>query len=66
MKLDRIFTPCPACGNRTIVIGEGGHLVCTWLKCPNPSVRETLETLKANTVVLKQLKATIDTAKVEG
>lgn len=66
MKVDRIATPCPACGCRTVVIGEGGHLVCTWLKCPSPSLRETLEILKANTAVLKQLKATIDSAKVEG
>lgn len=61
----RIVTPCPACGNRTLFIGEGGHLTCSWMKCVNPDVREVLATLKANTVVLTQLKVVLESAKVE-
>jgi hypothetical protein len=34
---DRIFTRCPACHNDTLVINKG-HLLCTWIKCPSPTV----------------------------
>lgn len=33
----RITTRCPACGHQTLFIAVGGHLTCSWLKCPEPS-----------------------------
>lgn len=39
----RINTPCPSCGNATLFIGSGGHLTCSWLKCPDPSVESMCE-----------------------
>src|SRR5690606_9027876 len=30
----RITTRCPACGHQTLFIAHGGHLTCSWLKCP--------------------------------
>lgn len=33
---DRIFTRCPACKNDTLTI-NGGHLLCTWHECPDPT-----------------------------
>jgi hypothetical protein len=64
-KPPRIATRCPACGNRTVIIGDDDKLVCTWMKCANPDVGEVIDTLKANSAVLKQLKAVLDTAKAE-
>ena len=30
--------PCPACGGRkTLFVGEGGYLTCSWWRCPDPS-----------------------------
>lgn len=34
---ERINTRCPSCGNTTMFVGSGGLLVCSWLKCKNPS-----------------------------
>ena len=44
-----IKTPCPACGNSTLFVGSGGHITCSWLKCPEPSLqaRSTLRTALA-------------------
>lgn len=42
----RIETPCPTCGNRTLFIGSGGHLVCSWLKCSEPGVERAVTRLK--------------------
>jgi hypothetical protein len=47
---ERIETRCPACGNATLFIGAGGHLVCSWLKCPDPGVGTVIDQLKANQV----------------
>lgn len=33
----RITTRCPACGHQTLFIAYGGHLTCSWAKCPEPS-----------------------------
>lgn len=41
--MDRIVTRCPACGNQTLFVGEGGHLTCSWLECPAPGVERFLE-----------------------
>lgn len=31
-----ITTRCPACGGQSLFIAVGGHLTCSWLKCPEP------------------------------
>lgn len=31
-----INDPCPACGSRSLIIGNGGYLVCGYLKCGDP------------------------------
>ncbi len=42
----RICTPCPACGCASLFIGDGGHLVCSLISCPSPSVELEVEALK--------------------
>ncbi len=42
----RIITPCPSCGNRTLFIGAGGHLICGWLPCRKPSVEDAVAALR--------------------
>jgi predicted RNase H-like nuclease (RuvC/YqgF family) len=39
----RIATRCPACGGSTLFVGHGGHLTCSRLKCPNPSVADEIK-----------------------
>jgi hypothetical protein len=34
----RIVTRCEACGQQTLFVSPSGHLTCSWLKCPAPSV----------------------------
>lgn len=51
----RITTRCPACGSQTLIIGSSGHLVCSWLKCKQPSPAEWIE----------QVNATVEGLKVE-
>lgn len=34
---ERIYTRCPACLNDTLTINNG-HLLCTWIKCPDPTL----------------------------
>lgn len=49
---ERITTPCPACGCRSLFIGSGGHLVCGRVPsdssdgCPSPSVEDTIKDLR--------------------
>lgn len=38
----KITTPCPACGNRSLFIGSGGHLTCAILRCPEPSAEQAI------------------------
>jgi hypothetical protein len=38
----RIYTRCPACFNDTLTINKG-HLLCTWLDCPNPALIDSAE-----------------------
>lgn len=38
---------CPACGHGVLMLGEGGHVVCTLIDCPNPdSVDQLLRGVK--------------------
>jgi hypothetical protein len=43
---ERIETPCPNCGSRSLFIGSGGHLTCAVLRCTNPSVEGAIEDLR--------------------
>lgn len=44
----RIVTRCPSCGSQTLFIGDGGHLTCALIGCPNPSVGRATDQLKAD------------------
>ncbi|MEU1088983.1 DUF6085 family protein [Streptomyces sp. NPDC005892] len=33
---------CPACGGSSLFLGEGGHVTCSRLDCPNPCVVDDL------------------------
>ena len=44
---ERINTPCPACGNSTLIVGGGGWLVCGLITggdgkggCPDPTMAD--------------------------
>lgn len=37
LKHPSIATRCPSCHNDTLFIGENGWLICSWLKCKNPT-----------------------------
>lgn len=55
----RIETPCPSCGHRTLFIGSGGHLTCSWLQCQEPGVEHKLfqlrDTAKTHEHVMQRL-----------
>lgn len=54
---ERIVTRCPACRNQTLFVGAGGHLTCSWLKCPNPSFEEARSAAADHAAVLATLAA---------
>lgn len=33
---------CPACGHGVLMLGDGGHVTCTLIDCPNPSAADEL------------------------
>lgn len=33
---------CPACHWHTLFLGDGGHITCSRLECPNPSAADEL------------------------
>lgn len=43
METPKIVTPCEACGNQTLFVSPTGHLTCSWLPCPAPSVEAARE-----------------------
>lgn len=43
----KIATPCPACHHTSLFIGSGGHLICSWLGCQEPSVEEEVQKLQS-------------------
>ena len=45
-KQQEIQTRCPSCGSRSLFIGAGGHLTCSWLECPEPGVATAIAALK--------------------
>ncbi|MFE7233890.1 hypothetical protein ACFVAF_25135 [Streptomyces sp. NPDC057596] len=44
---------CPACGGASLFLGEGGHVTCSRLDCPNPSASDDL--LQGGEAALAQL-----------
>lgn len=45
-RLSRIKTPCPACKHSSLIIGNGGWLVCGNLECSNPGAIDQLAHLQ--------------------
>lgn len=45
-RSQEIVTPCPACGARSLFIGEGGHLTCGVIGCKDPSVESAVEKMQ--------------------
>jgi hypothetical protein len=43
----RIYTRCPACQNDTLTINDDKHLLCTWIKCPDPTAIDKVNASKA-------------------
>jgi hypothetical protein len=33
---------CPSCGRRTLFVGNGGYLTCSWYRCPDPVAAHNL------------------------
>lgn len=33
---------CPACGGKSLFLGEGGHVTCSRIDCPMPEMADTL------------------------
>jgi endogenous inhibitor of DNA gyrase (YacG/DUF329 family) len=33
---------CPACGKTSLFLGDGGHVTCSRIDCPNPSAADQL------------------------
>jgi len=57
-----IVTRCPACHHQTLFVGSGGHLTCSWLQCPNPSVAEAIEQLESR---IRELEGARDACQAE-
>lgn len=55
MMEERIVTPCPSCGAKTLFIGSGGHLTCSWLKCKEPTVSRAITKLRNDLMDARQL-----------
>jgi hypothetical protein len=60
----RIETPCPTCGHRTLFIAVGGHLTCSWLPCREPGLEYATTATKARAesaeAELQRLKGLVD------
>lgn len=40
--LEHVEGYCPECGGRTLILGAGGHVTCSWINCPDPSAVDAL------------------------
>lgn len=40
--MDEVVGYCPMGCGRTLFVGEGGHITCSWGRCPNPSAVDEL------------------------
>jgi hypothetical protein len=52
---------CPVCGNRTLFIGSGGYVTCSWIDCSNPDTSDAVDKL-----VVAATQAAAERARVEG
>lgn len=34
----RVAGHCPMGCGQTLFLGEGGHITCSWIECPNPTI----------------------------
>ena len=48
-----VVTPCPSCGGKTLFVGTGGHLTCSWLECKEPIVETAIAQLEVELAKLK-------------
>jgi len=56
-KEQRIITPCPSCGHRTLFISDSGHLTCSLIGCSSPGVEATWNALQKH---LKTMRGIAD------
>jgi len=33
---------CPSCGSRSLFLGNGGHVTCSWIECKDPCAADKL------------------------
>jgi hypothetical protein len=48
----RITTPCPSCGGKTLFVGSGGHLTCSWVECPEPVVERAIKLIGRRSITI--------------
>jgi hypothetical protein len=46
---------CPACGWRTLMLADGGHVTCRRQTCPDPEAAGRMLDRKADTQALRRL-----------
>lgn len=44
--INKITTPCPCCGAKSIFVASGGHLTCSVIGCKEPSVEAFIMDIK--------------------
>lgn len=42
MTVTKVDAYCPACGLRTVTLGQAGNLYCRWAECPDQSAVHTI------------------------
>lgn len=52
---EQIADRCPSCGGKTLFIGSGGWLTCSYLRCSEPGVGRAIEKLRAENDELRKL-----------
>lgn len=53
--MTEIYTKCPACGHATLTINDG-HLLCTWIYCPDPTLIDRGGSLSSEHLPIEQLR----------
>lgn len=38
----KVAGTCPACGSRSLFLGSGGHVTCSWVDCSAPCAADSL------------------------
>lgn len=55
-KHEEIITRCPSCSSRgTLFVGTGGHLTCSVIDCPEPSVGDAITRLRGKVHIAEVL-----------